>query len=242
MQGIINTVKWRWPKWGMRHPVRPEQEEGLTLIEMLAVVVILGIVAAIAVPSVTSAIGQAKVNTTESDLGTLQTALSQYYLDTGSYPSALSDLVKPAPTGPAPGPAGTPPGADGPYIRTTFPEYDAWGNPIYYQLLGGGTGYVLLSGDGQALSIPSSGSGLGWEVGSTMMTYTAGSSSATGTLISTPFIYAAGGTGPYGSVSPTTTSYYVATGPTLGTLSSNLAAAIDYAEVTAKTQPVPVDQ
>jgi type II secretion system protein G len=234
MQGIINTVKWRWPKWGMRHPVRPEQEEGLTLIEMLAVVLILGIVATIAVPSVTSAIGQAKINATESNLGTLQTALSEYYVSNGSYPSTLSELTGPASTNPPP--AGPAQGPVGPYIHTTFPENDAWGHPIYYQVLGGGKGYVLLSGDGQALSPNSSASGL-LEYAGTPLTYTAGTTPS-GSLISTKFIYAAGGTGPYGSSSPSTTSYYVATGPTLGTLSSNLAAAIDYAEVTDKTSPV----
>jgi len=239
MQGIINTVKWRWPKWGMRHPVRPEQEEGLTLIEMLAVVVILGIVATIAVPTVTNAIGQAKINATESDLGTLQTALSLYYSDTGSYPTnaQLSDLANPT-TGPATG-LGPPPGP-GPagynFQIPNFPENDAWGNPIYYQVLGGGTGYVLLSGDGQALSVTSSPptGDLDLEDANTPLA----STGTTKSLTSTSFIYAAGGTGLDASGS----SPYVATGPTVGKLSSNLAAAIDYEEVTAKTPILPADQ
>lgn len=140
-----------WQRWVHRAAEAPEdQERGLTLIEMLAVVVILGIVAAIAIPSVTSAINQSKINTTESDLGTLQSALSRYYMDNGHYPSTLSHLA-------TNGSSLTT--WNGPYIRETFPMADAWGNDVAYAQLSGnnnnasdvpGAGYLLVSGDGSA--------------------------------------------------------------------------------------------
>jgi len=145
-----------WQLWVHRAAEAPEdQERGLTLIEMLAVVVILGIVAAIAIPSVTSAINQSKINTTESDLGTLQSALSRYYMDNGHYPSTLSNLA-------TNGSSLTT--WNGPYIRETFPMADAWGNDVAYAQLTGnnnnasdvpGAGYLLVSGDGVPLALTS---------------------------------------------------------------------------------------
>ncbi len=181
-----------------------KNDEGLTLIEMLGVVVILGIVAAIAIPSITSAITQAKANTTESDLGTLQTALSRYYMDEGAYPQVLSALVTFSTT------TVTHPNQknlwNGPYIRHTFPEHDAWANNIYYAPLDGTKhpqGYILVSGDGQTLTSPSTGTSL--TLGSASATI---SSSSTGTVIA-----ATGGT--YSGT-------YIGTRPNKDSLSSSV--------------------
>ncbi len=139
-----------------------QREEGLTLIEVLAVVVILGIVAAIAVPSVTKAIDQAKVNSTETTLGTLQSALQRYYFDEGEYPKNLTFLTKVMDsTGTANGTSSNPQSAwQGPYIQSSVPVDDAWGNPIYYGYVSDGSGtvsgYVLLSGDGQSVDVDAS--------------------------------------------------------------------------------------
>lgn len=120
-------------------------DEGLTLIEMLAVVVIMGVVAAIAIPAVSKAITQSKVDSTEATLGTLQTALARYEMDTGSYPSSLSQLITSGATD-----------WSGPYVQDTFPVNDGWGNQVYYDPVWSGTtvtGYMLVSGDGQVLGL-----------------------------------------------------------------------------------------
>ncbi|MCL5064773.1 MAG: type II secretion system protein GspG [Firmicutes bacterium] len=190
-----------WQRWVHRAAEAPEdQERGLTLIEMLAVVVILGIVAAIAIPSVTSAINQSKINTTESDLGTLQSALSRYYMDNGHYPSTLSHLA-------TNGSSLTT--WNGPYIRETFPMADAWGNDVAYAQLSGnnnnasdvpGAGYLLVSGDGVPLALTSG------------PPYYLSSSTTNPPTKNNKLIYAAGG---YAG------SEYIGTGPTASSTLSN---------------------
>jgi type II secretion system protein G len=214
-------LKALWKRWLVlsSQKNRDEDERGLTLIEMLAVVVILGIVAAIAIPSVTSAINQAKVNSTESTLGTLQTALSRFYMDNGDYPQYLSELVATT----APSTSGTQsvtsdsfpttltsPPWDGPYIRETFPINDSWGNNIDYAQLDSGAGYVLLSGDGQKLTILTTGSGIRLKDGGTQLV-------AAGETSPQTVIYASGGDGVVTS-GGTTTTPYIGSGPTQGTL------------------------
>lgn len=134
-----------------------QREQGVTLIEMLAVVVILGIVSAIAVPAVETAINSAKVNSTESDLGTVQQALERYYFDHNQYPATLAVLSQ---TTDINGAASTIVGAYGPYVNFTFPENDAFGNPIYYAPASTSgspsvdIGYVLASTDGATATTP----------------------------------------------------------------------------------------
>jgi type II secretion system protein G len=57
-----------------------------TLIELLIVVAIIGILAAIAVPNFLNAQIRAKVSRTYADETALSTALEMYYLDVGAYP------------------------------------------------------------------------------------------------------------------------------------------------------------
>lgn len=59
-----------------------------TLIELLIVVAIIGILAAIAVPNFLHAQIRAKVSRVEADLRTLATALESYHLTFGNYPVA----------------------------------------------------------------------------------------------------------------------------------------------------------
>ncbi|MBN2326140.1 MAG: prepilin-type N-terminal cleavage/methylation domain-containing protein, partial [Candidatus Omnitrophica bacterium] len=57
-----------------------------TLIELLIVVAIIGILAAIAVPNFLNAQVRAKIAHVESDFKALQTALESYYVDNNTYP------------------------------------------------------------------------------------------------------------------------------------------------------------
>ncbi|MGC9329080.1 MAG: type II secretion system protein [Candidatus Hinthialibacter sp.] len=59
-----------------------------TLIELLIVVAIIGILAAIAVPNFLNAQVRAKVSRVEADMRTLATALESYHLEFGNYPVA----------------------------------------------------------------------------------------------------------------------------------------------------------
>lgn len=101
---------------------------GFTLIEILVVVVILGILAAIVVPRVMERPGEARTTRAKQDVASIQTALNLYKLDNFSYPSSeqgLEALVAK--------PSGQPdaPNWKGPYLDRV--PKDPWGKPYQYQ-------------------------------------------------------------------------------------------------------------
>ncbi len=67
---------------------RINREEGFTLIELMVVVLIIGILVAIAVPVYFSAQTNAKEKTCKANLRTLDGALQTYAAETGDYPAA----------------------------------------------------------------------------------------------------------------------------------------------------------
>ncbi len=78
---------------------------GFTLIEVMVVVVILGILAAIIVPKIMSRPEQARIVKVKQDILAIQSALDLYKLDNGFYPSTdqgLSALVKKPTSDPIP--------------------------------------------------------------------------------------------------------------------------------------------
>lgn len=68
------------------------RKSGFTLIELLIVVVIIGILAAIAIPKFSSTKGQAFLAAMRSDLRNLATAEEGYYYANNAYSSNLSQL------------------------------------------------------------------------------------------------------------------------------------------------------
>ena len=69
--------------------------EGFTLIELLVVVAVIGIITAIAIPNLISAIDRGKQKRTMADLRSLSTALETYSIDVSRYPTAttMNDLA-----------------------------------------------------------------------------------------------------------------------------------------------------
>lgn len=106
----------------------PRSTSGFTLIEILVVVVILGILAAIVVPRVMERPGEARIVRVKQDLQGVATALSMYKLDNHRYPTSeqgLQALVAK--------PSGSPeaPNWKGPYLDR-LPK-DPWDHPYQYQ-------------------------------------------------------------------------------------------------------------
>ena len=79
---------------------------GFTLLELMVVIVIIGVLAALIAPKVLEKVGQAKVTAAKSDINNLMNALKMYKLDNGRYPTqdqGLQALVAKPTTGSVPG-------------------------------------------------------------------------------------------------------------------------------------------
>ena len=75
----------------------PRSARGFTLLEMLAVIVLLGIVGVIVARSVSGSVDKSKWNLGKTGVGQLSTDVEDYALDNGSPPKSLQDLlVKPS--------------------------------------------------------------------------------------------------------------------------------------------------
>jgi general secretion pathway protein G len=78
------------------HPSRAPRhaEQGFTLLELMIVMVVIGLLAAIAIPSYTNNIRNAKEAVLKEDLHTMRTAIDSYTVDKQKAPESLDDLVQ----------------------------------------------------------------------------------------------------------------------------------------------------
>lgn len=105
------------------------RQRAFTLIELLLVLVILGILAAIVVPKFAGRTEQARLTAAQSQISTFGTALDAFEVDMGYYPkgkSGLNDLV----VSPRDGQ-----NWKGPYMKNDIP-LDPWGNAYIYEYPG----------------------------------------------------------------------------------------------------------
>lgn len=68
-------------------------EKGFTMIELMIVIIIIGVLAAIAVPVYSEAAQKSKISRAKADLRTLESAISIYYAENNEYPENLDELV-----------------------------------------------------------------------------------------------------------------------------------------------------
>ncbi len=107
-----------------------------TLVELMLVVTIIGILAALVIPRIAGRSEQARITAVHADLSSIKTALDAFEVDNGFYPKSLQDLVQ------------QPSNAKnwhGPYLDRL--PVDPWQNPYVYYYPGkhNANGYDLLS-------------------------------------------------------------------------------------------------
>lgn len=76
-----------------------KDQRGFTLLEMMVVVAIIAILAAILIPNFTHARAQAATSACMGNLKTIATALELYYTDKQSYPAASNTAIDGSATG-----------------------------------------------------------------------------------------------------------------------------------------------
>jgi len=102
---------------------RAKTQKGFTLVELLLVLVILALIGTVVLPSIIGQAEGAKVKAAAAQINRISMAVESYYLDTGSQPEELQDLV----TEP-----GSVAGWNGPYIKTALLK-DPWGRPYQFR-------------------------------------------------------------------------------------------------------------
>lgn len=118
---------------------------GFTLIEIIVVVMIIGLLAALVAPRFFGKVDQSKLKTTQAQIELFGLALDHFMLDVGRYPTSqegIEALRK------------TPDNVKkwrGPYLKKDIPR-DPWGNAYFYLFPGDHGDYDIISygGDGQS--------------------------------------------------------------------------------------------
>lgn len=131
---VFTVTRWRESK-GPKAAERSETQRGFTLLEMMVVIAIIGLIAALVVPQIMGHMDKARAKTTKLQIRELENAVDLFKLENGFYPARLEDLVvRPANVKTWP-PNG--------YLKEL--PVDAWGNAFVYLMPGTRGAYDITS-------------------------------------------------------------------------------------------------
>lgn len=124
---------------------RLSADEGYTLTEILVVMTIIALLAAVLTPGLFGQLGRARAKAAQMQLESVAAAVEMFHSDVGRYPTSseglASLLVAPANTD----------GWSGPYLKNQKLLLDPWGHSLVYQTGQTGKSYTItsLGADGQ---------------------------------------------------------------------------------------------
>lgn len=113
----------------MTRLVFSKRRNGLTLIELIVVLVVIGLLAGLVAPQILGRVSDARIATAKTQIELLGVALENYRLDNGVYPSTQQGLEALRTR-----PSGAPDARNwrGPYLKKAVPA-DPWGRPYLYR-------------------------------------------------------------------------------------------------------------
>ena len=102
---------------------------GFTMVELMAMLIIIGLLATLVVTKVASKIDQARIITTKANLKSLAAAVYQFKMDTGRFPAEDEGLIALIEQ-----PSDVEIWEPGGYLETTSINLDGWNHDFIYEL------------------------------------------------------------------------------------------------------------